>query len=152
MSDDIKTTVKRANLLYVGLSNSAFHRSPDAIPLHDEDAGHFIDQQLHNEVSFDESRNVYSCLITNRLWIGPTVDDDSGEIDVVVESSKLWIRATYLVAFSIDGDEEVSDQSVRLLFERTGLMSVWPYFRSHCAHYASEASIPLHPLLHHAME
>ena len=149
MSADFQKLVGSAELLYVGLVHSTFERAPD-LATDVEDLEKFVRQEIEetpvrasdNELGGD----IISCKIRCRIWVDPEKHGDDVGADESFDTALLRISASYLVAFHATDSESLSDEAVWKFCERIGIMSVWPYFRSHCSHYANEAAIHLPPL------
>ncbi|WP_339683075.1 hypothetical protein [uncultured Hyphomonas sp.] len=145
MPNGLEHIVGQSELIYIGLANSRFYRSPE-LSFDVADAEKYTSQSLLTDPSFEEEDSSVSALIRCRLWAAPSADIEESTHDEFFESSGLRIEAVYVVAFEVTELEDISEINLTKFFSSIGLMTVWPYFRSHCSRVSSDAAIILPPL------
>ena len=146
MTSDLQQLVASAELVHVGVTHSEFERLPD-LPFQLNGIQKYTRQEIleapARETEEDGDTEHLYCNIRCRVWVDPSAVGEDIDHEASYASAKLKISTVYLVAFRATGSSPLSDEAVWTFFERVGVLSVWPYFRSHCSHYANEAVIDL---------
>jgi hypothetical protein len=145
MSEDLQTLVAKADLLHVGIIHAQFYRGPEFDP-RGKSAKKFMSDRLEGDVVYDPEEKVLSAQILCRVWANPQKVGETITQDEAFDSAELMIEATYLIAFEVEEGEAISNETCRRFIDTIGRMSVWPYFRAHCARVASESNVALPPL------
>lgn len=145
MRNEVEQIVGRAELVYVGLVDAMFHRA-STLSFDVTEEEKYISQTLLSDPVFDDEGTTASALVKCRIWAAPSKEAETVSHDEFFESSGLQIEAVYVVGFEISNFDVSSEAALRRFFATIGLMTVWPYFRTHCAKIAADASIVLPPV------
>lgn len=145
MPNDHENLVASAELLHVGLVYSHFKRDP-ASDFDLEDKEKFMGQSMIMKPQFDRENGLLTGMIRSRVWVAPSLSRDDCTADESFESAEVQIETHHAVAFEVSHKDEISEAAVDSFVRKIGMMSIWPYFRSHSANLASEALVMLPPL------
>ena len=136
--------VAAAELLHVGLVYSHFRRNPNS-DFDVEDKEKFMSQSLISKPELDRESKVLSGVIRSRIWVDPQSDDEDTSGEDSFNSANLQIETHHTVAFEVQSDADFSESALSSFVNTIGKMTVWPYFRAHCAQMGAEAFVLLPP-------
>ncbi len=146
MISELERLAGSAELIHVALVQSEFERSL-SLTSDIEDAEKYTIPKIvmspAREPNGDEGQEIFSCNVECRLWVQPEKFGEGVSEDESYSSGRLKVAATYLIAFRGKDTVEISDACISHFCSTTGIMAIWPYFRSHCSHLTSEAGVSL---------
>jgi len=149
MGSDFQKLVGSARLGFIGLVESEFLRSPE-LPANIDDLQKYFRQEVvdgpnraPSEESKDEDEEQIYCTIRCRVWVDPAEEGENVSPEHSYDSAKMKISASYIICFEATDSTSLSDEAVEKFCETIGAMAVWPYFRAHSSHCASEAVVAL---------